>query len=81
MLPPTKASRGRLVGVLVYGERAGGESYAADEVEALTELAQGVGSALESMERSDRAHARTDAIFNELRSLREGIERSTRGGM
>jgi hypothetical protein len=60
---------------------AGGESYAPDEVEALAELAQGVGSALESMERSDRAHARTNAILNELRALREAIERSTTGGM
>jgi hypothetical protein len=41
--------RGRLLGVLLLGERAGGESYAPDEIEALSQLAQGVGSALDAL--------------------------------
>ncbi|HYK52301.1 MAG TPA: GAF domain-containing protein, partial [Candidatus Eremiobacteraceae bacterium] len=41
--------RGRLVGVLLVGERAGGEAYANDEVEALSQFAHGVGSALDSL--------------------------------
>jgi len=42
-------TRGRLYGVLLLGERAGGEAYAPDEVEALSQLANGVGSALEAL--------------------------------
>jgi hypothetical protein len=44
--------RGRLLGVLLLGERAGGESYAPDEVEALSQLAHGVGSALDVLSSS-----------------------------
>jgi hypothetical protein len=42
-------ARGRLVGVLLIGERAGGEAYASDEVDALAQFAQGVGGALDSL--------------------------------
>lgn len=42
-------SRGKLYGVLILGERTGGEAYAPDEVEALSQLANGVGSALEAL--------------------------------
>jgi len=41
--------RGRLLGVLLLGERVGGEAYAPDEVEALSELAHGVGSGLDAL--------------------------------
>lgn len=41
--------RGRLVGVLLMGERAGGEAYAPDDVQALSQLAHGVGAALDSL--------------------------------
>jgi hypothetical protein len=41
--------RGRLVGLLLVGERAGGEAYATDEVEALSQFAHGVGSALDTL--------------------------------
>jgi hypothetical protein len=40
-------ARGRLLGVLLLGERTGGEAYAPDEVEALSQLAHGVGSAMD----------------------------------
>lgn len=42
-------ARGRLVAILSLGERAGGEAYAPDEVEALSQFAHGVGSALDSL--------------------------------
>lgn len=42
-------ARGRLIGVLLLGERAGGEAYAPDEVESLSQLAYGVGSALDAL--------------------------------
>jgi hypothetical protein len=41
--------RGRLLGVLVMGERAGGEAYAPDEVEALAQVAHGVGTAIDGL--------------------------------
>jgi GAF domain len=40
-------ARGRLIGVVTLGERAGGEAYAPDEVEALSQFAHGVGSSLD----------------------------------
>lgn len=42
-------ARGRLYEVLLLGERAGGEAYAPDEVEALSQLANGVGPALAAL--------------------------------
>lgn len=39
--------RGRLLGVVLLGERRGGEAYAPDEIEALSQFAHGVGSALD----------------------------------
>lgn len=42
-------ARGRLDGILLLGERAGGEAYAPDEVEALSQFAHGVGSALDRL--------------------------------
>lgn len=64
-------ARGRVLGVLVCGARSGGEAYAPDDVSALTELAQGVGSALDSLERS--SDSRDDAILSELRALRDAL--------
>lgn len=40
-------ARGRLLGAIVLGERVGGEAYAPDEIEALSQFAHGVGSSLE----------------------------------
>lgn len=41
--------RGRLLGVLLLGERAGGEAYAPDEVEALSQFAHGLGSGIDAL--------------------------------
>jgi hypothetical protein len=42
-------SRGKLLGLLLLGERAGGEAYAPDEVDALSQFVRGVGSALDAL--------------------------------
>ncbi|MGA8533480.1 MAG: GAF domain-containing protein, partial [Candidatus Tumulicola sp.] len=44
-------ARGRLLGIVLLGERAGGEAYAPDEVEALSQFAHGIGAALDSLSR------------------------------
>jgi hypothetical protein len=64
--------RGRLLGVLVLGERTGGEAYAPDEVQALAEVAYGVGTAMDGLS-ADRGQARLadtqEKILDELRLL------------
>jgi hypothetical protein len=57
-------SRGRLLGVLSLGERSGGEAYAPDEVEALSQFAHGVGFALDALSSTDG---------NSMGALRESI--------
>jgi len=42
-------ARGRLLGVVVLGERTGGEAYAPDEIEALAQFAHGVGAAYDAL--------------------------------
>jgi hypothetical protein len=51
-------SRGQLVGALVCGPKTDGDSYAPDELNALSELAHGVGTALHLLEdrRQDDSH-------------------------
>jgi hypothetical protein len=43
-------ARGRLRGLVLLGERAGGEAYAPDEVDALSQFALGIGAALEGLQ-------------------------------
>jgi hypothetical protein len=83
-------ARGRLYGVLMLGERAGGEAYAPDEVEALSQLANGVGSALEALslatdgsaaalaERMERAIASMAETLAEMRAEMRSEIRSLR---
>ena len=68
-------ARGRLAGVLVLGERAGGEAYAPDEVEALSQFAHGVGSALDvlSTSGSDSLTSLKDTIAAAMTSMQELI--------
>jgi hypothetical protein len=66
--------RGRLLGVLVMGERAGGEAYAPDEVAALAEVAHGVGTAMDGLTshhsgETARIAALQQQILDELRQL------------
>ncbi|MBV8198229.1 MAG: GAF domain-containing protein [Candidatus Eremiobacteraeota bacterium] len=77
-------ARGRLVGVVLSGERAGGEAYAPDEVEALSQFAHGVGSALDSLA-ADRGNTQAEvlsvqrAILAELQSLPAKLADAVRG--
>lgn len=67
-------ARGRLRGIIVLGERAGGEAYAPDEVDALAQFAHGVGLALDSISSdgasSDGIKKKLDCILEELRAIR-----------
>ena len=42
-------ARGRVLGAIVLGERTAGEAYAPDEIEALSQFAQGVSSSLDAL--------------------------------
>lgn len=64
-------ARARLLGVLLVGERAGGEAYAPDEVEALSQFAHGVGSALDAL--ASRHDDRIVALVDAVRALPDAI--------
>jgi len=64
--------RGHLLGVLLLGERAGGEAYANDEIEALSEFAHGVGSALDSLSVNGNK-ATVDASLAKIVTMLEGL--------
>jgi hypothetical protein len=57
--------------------RRGGEAYAPDEIDALREMAHGVGSALDSPGHVDAGRRRDDAMLLELRELRTISERNS----
>ncbi|HET6275651.1 MAG TPA: GAF domain-containing protein [Candidatus Cybelea sp.] len=60
-------ARGRLVAVLLLDERAGGEAYSPDEIEALSQFAHGVGSALDTLgERRGDGNADLRGLIVEL---------------
>lgn len=68
-------SRGRLMGALVCGPKADGESYAPDESAALFELAHGVGTALDLL-----GEGRTDgstAVLEQLAALNRRLDALT----
>lgn len=64
-------ARGRLLGAIVLGERAGGEAYAPDEVEALSQFAHGVGSALDTLalHRDDSVAALREAMASMAQAI------------
>ncbi|HTU71546.1 MAG TPA: GAF domain-containing protein [Candidatus Baltobacteraceae bacterium] len=64
-------AHGRLLGLLLLGERYRGEAYTPDEVEALAQLAQGVGSALDVL--FVHEHMRGATLSDEISALREAI--------
>jgi hypothetical protein len=67
-------ARGRLLGILLLGERAGGEAYAPDEVEALLQLAHGVGSALDSLSaRLDGVQEQFQEILSQFRAIADTL--------
>ncbi len=71
-------TRGRLLGVLLLGERAGGEAYAPNEIEALSLFAHGVGSALDALSSNGKpkepVQDTLELILEELRAMRIGSE-------
>jgi len=64
--------RGRLIGLLLVGERAGGEAYATDEVEALSQFAHGVGSALDTLS-ANGAGAAVGATLAKIEQMLEKL--------
>lgn len=60
-------ARGRLIGLMTLGERAGGEAYAPDEIEALSQFAHGIGTAL------DMLSVKPDDSIAELRQALAGM--------
>ncbi|HEY1975643.1 MAG TPA: GAF domain-containing protein [Candidatus Baltobacteraceae bacterium] len=66
---------GRLFGVVVLGERAGGEAYAPDEVAALAQFAHGVGTALDSLASRDAGsmEAWRETVSDALVSLNDAV--------
>jgi hypothetical protein len=68
-------ARGRLLGVVVLGERSGGEAYAPDEIAALVSMSQGVSGALDVLAIDGEAsHTIADALRTELAPLREKLD-------
>jgi hypothetical protein len=63
-------ARGRLIGVLLCGERTSGEVYAPDEVDAIAALAHGVGTAYDALGTGELQAAPGD-IIGAIRELRE----------
>jgi hypothetical protein len=63
-------ARGRLIGVIVCGERASGELYAPDEVDAIAALAHGVGTTYDALGTGESQVAPA-GIIEALRELRE----------
>jgi GAF domain-containing protein len=76
-------ARGRLSGILLLGERRGGEAYAPDEVETFSQFAHGVGSALEALASDNRdplaalraaIASMQAAIIDELRAQQRPVD-------
>lgn len=65
-------SRGQLVGALVCGPKADGESYAPDESNALAELAHGVGTALDLL--GDQRHSDSKLVLERIDELNRRID-------
>jgi hypothetical protein len=56
-------ARGRLIAVLLLDERVRGEAYSPDDIEVLSQLAHGVGSALDAL---DERHGDSSADLRDL---------------
>jgi hypothetical protein len=69
-------SRARVLGVVLLGERAGGEAYAPDEIEALAQFAHGVGSSLDAL--STRNDGILIGLQQSMASMAEAIARLSR---
>jgi hypothetical protein len=66
-------ARGQLLGLVLCGERAGGEAYAPDEIEALAQFAHGLGSAFDGLTRD--APVERDSLLEAIRELQKSLDR------
>jgi hypothetical protein len=62
-------ARGQLLGVLVLGERGSGEAYAPDDIEALAQVAHGVGTALELLATGVDGGSSVETVLALVRTL------------
>lgn len=67
-------SRGQLIGILVLDERAGGEAYAPDEVDALAQFAHGIGSALDNLQSRREDMRFRDAVNDGLAAINRKLD-------
>ncbi len=66
------ASRGRLVGALVIGAKATGETYAPDESDAIAQLAHAVGVALDALGTGNEQSR--DVMLEGIRAVLSGLQ-------
>jgi GAF domain-containing protein len=69
-------TRARVLGVLLLGERTGGEAYAPDEIEALAQFAHGVGSSLDAV--STRSDGVLDTLQHSMTSMADAVAQLAR---
>ncbi|HTV72450.1 MAG TPA: GAF domain-containing protein [Candidatus Acidoferrales bacterium] len=67
-------ARGQLLGILILGERAGGEAYAPDEIDALAQLAHGVASALDGLQSYRNGAALRESLNASIETLGRKID-------
>lgn len=68
-------ARGRLLGIIVLGERRSGEAYAPDERSAVSQLASSVGTTLDVLASHDEPGDGVEPIAAAIDALREEIVR------
>jgi len=68
-------ARGQLLGVILCGQRFGGEAYAPDDMDALAVFSQGIGSAYDSLDGSGMQCGGA-GVAGELEARRESVEQS-----
>jgi hypothetical protein len=67
-------ARGRLLGVIVLGARRSGETYAPDEVSAISQFAASLGAALDVFATRSGSDGAFEDLVNSVEALRDGIE-------
>jgi hypothetical protein len=68
-------ARGQLLGVIVLGDRRSGERYAPDEISAISQLATGLGAALDIFTARDGKDGAVERLVASVEALREELVR------
>jgi GAF domain-containing protein len=68
-------ARGQLLGVIVLGDRRSGERYAPDEISAISQLATGLGAALDIFKARDGKDGAVERLVASVDALREELVR------